>query len=379
MLEYFSFVSSLHFAVLAFVLYHKNKPKLMHITALIRLLLFMCLYTGLVFLHFIAVDKELVHILRYYFPIDGMVMASLAPSLYYYVMATIDVAVPRSTKVSVLHSLPFWPFVLFNVYFATFTSSQRVDWLMRDYQYGTLHNNVLNVVLYIQILIYLIISLRQVQLKMKCNIQAETVTPDFHWLRNYLLITTIYTVVSMPFCFYIANEQTNIIIGLLAMNIQFSYLFYKITTNKYLFNSPSYGEDKPIPIECNSMVKAYKINIEAADDVIAKLIAHMDIEKPYLHESCSVQSVADNIGIPPHQLSTILNCKFKKTFPDYINEYRINAAQQILLSVKSDSVTIETIAHECGFGSKTNFNRTFKKFSNNVTPKAFIQQNKSIE
>jgi len=376
MLEYFSFVSSLHFAVLAFVLYHKNKPKLMHITALIRLLLFMCLYTGLVFLHFIVVDKELVHILRYYFPIDGLVMASLAPSLYCYVMTTIGVAVPRSTKLFVLHSLPFWPFVLFNVYFATFTSSQRVDWLMRDYQYGTMHNNVLNVVLYMQILIYLIISLRQVQLKMKCNIQAETVTPDFHWLRNYLLITTIYTVVSIPFCFYIANEQANIIIGLLAVNIQFSYLFYKISTNNYLLNSPSNGEDKPIPIECNSMVKAYKINIEAADDLIAKLTAFMDVEKPYLHESCSVQSVADNIGIPPHQLSSILNCKFKKSFPDYINEYRIRAAQQILLSAHSEKFTIESIVQECGFGSKRSFYRTFKKHCDNQTPTEYLKKYK---
>ena len=334
----------------------------------------MAFYSSIVYYHYRAVDKGMESILSYYLPVDGIILALLAPCLYFYVMATIEMPVPRSWKVLVLHSLAFIPFIAFNIYFTSLTRTERVDWLLRDFHVGTLENNLLNVVLYTQILVYLSVSYVQVKRKLKqpCINIVDAGTENYNWLKKYLLINMAYTAVSIPFCFYFANEQVNIIIGQLAMNIQFVYLFLKISRGNERLEKSNF-------VENNTTAKTRQLNSVIADIQLAKLTAYMEESKPYLDEACNIQSIADNTGISPHQLSNLLNCKLQKSFPNYINEYRIKAAHQLLLSDKSDKTTIESIAHECGFGSKTSFHRTFKKHCNNLTPSGYIKHFKTKE
>ena len=58
------------------------------------------------------------------------------------------------------------------------------------------------------------------------------------------------------------------------------------------------------------------------------------------------------------------------TFKEYLNLYRINRAEEMLLSRKSETV----VASECGFGSFDSFLRNFKKHKN-CTPSVFKKQN----
>ncbi len=125
--------------------------------------------------------------------------------------------------------------------------------------------------------------------------------------------------------------------------------------------------------------KSLKLSVNLFESQLAILNAFMEDCKPYLNEACSMQSLSEQTDIPMYQLSNLLNCKLEKTFPDFINENRIHVAKRMLLSIKSDTVTIETIATECGFGSKSAFNRAFKKINNNLTPTEFIRQHKAIE
>ena len=368
-LDYLSLASGLNFTVLAIILYRKNTQNLKATKILIRLLLCLAVYSSVVYLHYKAVESGTDTLLSYYLPIDGILLATLAPCLYLYVMATLQVPVHRNRLTVFLHSLAFIPFVALNLYFVTLNRAERMDWLIRDFHAGTLENNLLNAVLYVQILVYLYICYTQVRKNtdLTCENIADLDTPNLKWLKKYFLVNISYTIVSIPFCFYFANEQANIIIGQLAMNIQFVYLFYKITSNADVSYKATEDENQ-------TKLNKLKLNHDEADAQLAKLNAYMEDFKPYMKEACNIQTVSEYIEIPPHQLSNILNCKLKKTFPDYINEYRISAAQQILLSVKSDKVTIESIAHECGFGSKSAFNRAFKKFTQNQTPTEFVRE-----
>ena len=374
LLEFISLASGLNFTVLAIILYRKNTQNLKATNILIRLLLFMAVYSSVVYLHYKAVENGTDTLLSYYLPIDGILLATLAPCLYLYVMATLQVPVHRNRLTVFLHSLAFIPFIAFNLYFVTLNRTERMDWLIRDFHSGTIENNLLNAVLYVQIIVYLFVSYAQVRKKtdQTCGDIAVLDTPNLKWLKYYLLVNISYAIVSIPFCIYFANEQANIIIGQLAMDIQFVYLFFRITSNDN--TSLMLNNNEP-----QTNLKKRKLNHDDADIQLEMLNTYMKSYRPYLNEACNIQTLSEQTGIPQYQLTNLLNCKVQKTFPEYINEFRIQAAQRLLLTMKTDISTIESIAVECGFGSKSNFNRTFKKYSNNLTPTEFIRQHKAKE
>ena len=57
----------------------------------------------------------------------------------------------------------------------------------------------------------------------------------------------------------------------------------------------------------------------------------------------------------------MLNEHIGKNFYEFVNEYRIETAKTNLLDSKMAHYTIEAIAYESGFNSKSSFNLLFKK------------------
>lgn len=84
--------------------------------------------------------------------------------------------------------------------------------------------------------------------------------------------------------------------------------------------------------------------------------------------SLSDAASASNISIP--HFCRVFKHATGMSFKEYLNFYRINIAEKMLLS--SDSIT--SIALECGFGSVASFIRNFKKFKN-CTPSICKKEN----
>jgi hypothetical protein len=59
----------------------------------------------------------------------------------------------------------------------------------------------------------------------------------------------------------------------------------------------------------------------------------------------------------------VLNTGLKKSFNDFINEYRVKAAARKMLDHAYDHVTLLGIAYESGFNSQSSFTRIFKQMT----------------
>ena len=94
--------------------------------------------------------------------------------------------------------------------------------------------------------------------------------------------------------------------------------------------------------------------------------------RPYLDEECSLQQIAEDLEITPHQLSQLINEHLGVNFNAYINRFRIDAACKMLLEEKNRSVL--SIAYAIGFNSKSSFYEAFSK-NMGLTPKDFRKQN----
>ncbi|WP_394772248.1 ABC transporter permease [Mucilaginibacter sp.] len=83
----------------------------------------------------------------------------------------------------------------------------------------------------------------------------------------------------------------------------------------------------------------------------------------YQDPELSLNSLADKLGLGPHELSRIINTVLKKSFSDFINEFRVADFVQKMQEPAYDHITLLGIAFESGFNSKTTFNRTFKQMT----------------
>jgi AraC-like DNA-binding protein len=74
-------------------------------------------------------------------------------------------------------------------------------------------------------------------------------------------------------------------------------------------------------------------------------------------------------------LSQIINEYYQQNFFDFVNSYRIEAVKSKLQKPDYDAYSLLAIAYECGFGSKSSFNRIFK----NITGQTPTQYKKNLQ
>ncbi|MEM6647025.1 MAG: helix-turn-helix domain-containing protein [Bacteroidota bacterium] len=103
---------------------------------------------------------------------------------------------------------------------------------------------------------------------------------------------------------------------------------------------------------------------------LAALLAHFDEQKPYLQQELTLRDVAAALSIPHRYVSQVVNEKLDQHFMDFVNSYRVEAAKQMLLAPEWQHLTIDGIAGEAGFKSRSAFYTAFKKVTG-TTPGAF--------
>jgi AraC-like DNA-binding protein len=105
-----------------------------------------------------------------------------------------------------------------------------------------------------------------------------------------------------------------------------------------------------------------------------RLTEHMVLEKPFLQEDLTLPVLADECKLSNTHLSQIINQHFQVNFYDFVNQYRIEESKKMLVSSDYDHLSLLGIAFDCGFKSKSSFNRYFKKYCR-ITPSEFKKNN----
>jgi len=111
---------------------------------------------------------------------------------------------------------------------------------------------------------------------------------------------------------------------------------------------------------------------EAADKIYRDLDWIMKEKKLFKHEELSLTELAQELRVHPNNLSQVINSYENKNFYDYINTLRIEEFKMLALSPENSNYTLLSLAFECGFNSKTSFNRNFKKITGE-SPSAYLK------
>ena len=110
----------------------------------------------------------------------------------------------------------------------------------------------------------------------------------------------------------------------------------------------------------------YKLEME-------KIVLFFETEKPFLNKELNINQVSVALDIPSRELSFIINNHFGQRFTDFLNKYRIEYITKKINKEYLTNFTIEAIASEAGFASKSTFNLAFKKY-HQCTPSEYFSK-----
>lgn len=148
------------------------------------------------------------------------------------------------------------------------------------------------------------------------------------------------------------------------------------------FHQPSIFEEvvkveshiKPVVAERDA--KKYQKSGLRQDDVadyVNKIRKYMVIEKPYLDRELTIFDLSDQLKIPRHILSEVINEHMGMNFYNLVNEYRVNEVKERMKSDDMKQLTILGIAYDSGFNSKSSFNTIFKE-KTHQTPSEYLDE-----
>jgi AraC-like DNA-binding protein len=115
---------------------------------------------------------------------------------------------------------------------------------------------------------------------------------------------------------------------------------------------------------------------QKASQYLTKLKRFMEDEMPYLNPELTLNDLAEQLKIPSHNLSEILNTRLHQNFFDFINQYRVDEVKRNLEDPRKEHLTLLSIGLDAGFNSKSAFNAIFKKYMN-LTPSEYRQNTRS--
>jgi AraC-like DNA-binding protein len=102
-----------------------------------------------------------------------------------------------------------------------------------------------------------------------------------------------------------------------------------------------------------------------------QLMTLLNEKKIYRNEGLTIRALADIMQVQEHRLRKLINSQLGfKNFNDFLNQYRVNEASEILSDATQNQKTILEIAYALGYQSIGPFNKAFKELKN-TTPTAF--------
>ncbi len=211
----------------------------------------------------------------------------------------------------------------------------------------------------ISFLIYITLTLRLLLIKSKSlgqtifNTTNNTLISLRGSLYHFIIIILIFIIVKLIF----KNDVGDYFIFLYLSFMIFMTTIQIMSRSTY-FNEASSFLEAPI-----LKYKKSSLEDDSKEIILKAIIKQMKEEKYFLKSTASLSGLAKSINQSPHHVSQVINEKINRSFFEMLASYRVEEAKTILRTELGKKLTIEEIAEQVGYNSKSAFNTAFKKFA----------------
>ncbi len=206
---------------------------------------------------------------------------------------------------------------------------------------------------------------------------------NLNWLKYWIISSLLFFILvfvlvtgAMDFNWFNPNSIFQWVSAFLVIQIFYvglfglrqSALFSNLNLSAIHTSTTSVNKEKPY--SKSGLDK--KELIQLAD----QLTSLMESKKPYLNPNLTLDQLADLCALSPNHLSQVINSVYGKNFYYFINSYRIEEVKKQLVLPEKQHLKLLSIAFDCGFSSKSTFNKVFKEILNK-TPSEYLKIIKS--
>jgi AraC-like DNA-binding protein len=315
----------------------------------------------------------------------------IAPCSYLYVRAVL-LNEKKFQKRDVIHLIPFFIVLINYIPFYLLPVNEKVTVIQNSlnywpdtfkYQAGFLPENfsilfrLILAIIYLVLQWNLILSYKKVHKESSIQIQISNV---LKWLKLFTITSTVIffgiigfmlTVFFLP-SYY--NDEILMQIPSLLVSVGFFVMAAYLLTHPEILSGLPFVKYKEVPSDVINdksymftyINEDYKLEME-------RIVDYFKTEKPYLNKDLNINQVSVALAIPSRELSFIINNHFGQRFNDFLNKYRIEYITKKINKEYLSNYTIEGIASEAGFASKSTFNLAFKKY-HQCTPTEYFSK-----
>ncbi len=319
----------------------------------------------------------------WFFPHDiGLV---IGPIIYYYLKTQINTDF-QFTKQDFKHFIPYC------VYFMYHLSLFLMGKNMVDWWANKVHNplHIGDIETYISIIsacVYMVASWRLYQkyLTWLPIERSDTEGVRFEWYRNFLWAIVLAVVSALVF--FIIGFWTQLsfwdiwiqraIVAAVIYYISFAG-YVQAQPRHLVFDEKKEGSEPFISLavvenEGKTVPKTEpKLDFQELEKWKTKIENAMQHDKLFLNSELTLSELSDTLNSHNSLISNVINTAFQKNFNDFVNEFRVNIFKEKINDPKLKHLTLLAIAFDCGFNSKSTFNRAVKKATGQM-PSEFLK------
>ncbi len=296
--------------------------------------------------------------------------------LYFYVSSVTNQA-PKKQWYYLLHLIPAILSYLYLISFFMLPSAEKIKIFEQGgHEDYALFMSLLVLAVFLSGIIYVIwCSILLIRHKRNIRSQFSSIEEiNLSWLLFLVcgigIIWTLVIISQNDAVIYQAIAVFVILIGF--FGVQQKNIFNQVAQQMEL----SKTENIAIPIVEKSHKEKYQssgLSEQDAAQHYKNLNELMNDEMLYKNANLSLAVLAESLDVHPNYLSQIINDKGGQSFYDYVNTYRVNEFKKLIADAQHEKFTLIALAYECGFNSKSTFNRYFKKITG-LTPSQYVNK-----
>lgn len=348
------FISGITIAVFFEILLILKKPKSHQDKVLIVWMFLIIIHMVLFYLNYTEINLIYPFLLGVELPMPLV----HGPMLFLYVAVSTKHQF-WSIRLQLIH---FIPIILLYVYLISFFSLPASEKIFVFKNNGSGYEGFLTLLFYLYIFyttIYLISSILLLRTHRKkiVNQYSTLEKVNLNWLRILIIGMGIIWFVTI----FMRNEIYNF-----SSVVLFIFLV-GLFGRRQIGISISESQNNP---DKSKYVKS-GLKKDNAAELKEKLLNLMNDEKPYKKNELVIGDLAEKLNVHYNYLSQLINEELGLTFYEFINQYRIEEFKRLVSLPENKQFTFLALAYECGFNSKSSFNRYFKD-STGQTPSQYL-------